>query len=170
MRKWIAALVIVALCGLCEAKAVWTAGTVGNGDEFGVIGGVRPSADAKTEYRVEVLYLDGIRENTQRAFCGALGATYDVIDTNTPFAFPWGLAKGTVALRCYLGGCAGLVGNIEGATNYDALAAGLAGVSMGDAVNRIGVEALLPVRLSSWNQLANLDDTSVLRAVIIHRF
>jgi hypothetical protein len=93
-----------------------------------------------------------------------------VIDTNTPFTFPWGIAKGTVALKCYLGGCAGVVGNIEGATNYDALAAGIAGVSMGDSVNRIGVEALLPVRIASWNQMANLDDTSVLRIVLVHRF
>jgi hypothetical protein len=169
-RLWLIVLVLLIGCLPVVAKPVWTVGAVGNGDEFGVIGGVRPSAEAKTEFRVEMLYLDGIRENTQTAMSGAVGATYDVFDGNVPFSFPFGLAKGTVDIRGYFGGEVGIVGNIKGPTNYDAVAAGIVGVSVGDTVNRVGVEALLPLRIASWTDLANLDDTSVFRIVLVHRF
>jgi hypothetical protein len=169
--RTILVVVLVALMACPVMAYQYTAGVAGNQDQAAVIFGVRPNSDARTEYRVCLNYWDGIRDGTQEAIGVIVGATYDVIDdVNMPFDFPWGLGGGQLKVRGYLGVGAGTVVNTHGTSEWDALAVGIIGASIGDAVNRIGVEAVIPVDPALTSILANMDDISTLRIVAMHKW
>lgn len=171
MKKIVVIGLMLMACVTVQASP-WTLGAAGNQDAFSVIGGIRPGADAKTEYRVSLNYYDGLKPDTHQAIGLALGATYDVIsEANIPFEFPWGIGKGNLKATGYLGGEVGFLVNVKGKAEYDAVAAGIVGVSVGDQENRLGVELLVPVDSDAAPQLlADMDDIGTVRLIFVHRF
>lgn len=164
-------LLLIFLSGQAWAKPVWTTGVGFSDDQGAAIVGIRPDPNARSEYRVEIDYYDGIRQDTQEGIGLMAGVTYDVIqDLEVPLKFP-GLGEIKIKVDGYLGGDGGLVANLQGKENYDAIVRGILGLGIGDQHNRAAVEFLLPVtKILDWDNLGNLDDTKQIRLVFVHRW
>jgi len=169
------ALCACLLAALTIVKAqgrTWSAGLAGNDDQVSALLEMRPDPNARTGYRAELTYFDGIREGTQEAIGAMGGVTYDVIqDAEVPLTFPFGLGTVTIKVTGYVGGLAGVAADIHGKPNYDATAVGLIGIGIGDKKNRASIEYLVPGdKILDWDNLANLDYTNCIRLVFVHRW
>jgi len=170
MKRMACLCVLFCLVGVVSGEP-WTLGVAGNDDSISVLGGVRPTPHARTEFRVEFGYLDGISGGKVEAVMLGVGATYDALqDVNLPFEFPFNLGSAVIKMTGYIGGTVGVCANIHGQTDYDAIALAIVGVSAGDERNRLGLELSLPLNKELWSGLADLENMSNLRLVLIHRF
>jgi hypothetical protein len=168
--KLFVSLFLVILPILPAIASPLTVGVAGNNDQAALLLGVRPSADSRTEYRLELGFYDGIQDGMAEAIGLSASVTYDVIDANVPFDFPFGLGKTATLVRGFIGGKVGGVVNLQGPSEYDVLAAGIVGISIGDETNRVELRATPPLDPALWKKLADMDNTSVLSLALIHRF
>ena len=121
-----------------------------------ISGRVMWSRGGRVEVGADVTWMDGIAADEVEGWRFSFVGTYNLVDA-APLKLP---ALGEIPATWYIGGLGGALLPTEGAADgdWDATAALLTGLRLGDGKTWIGVEYQYALTNQLWSQLADIPD------------